>query len=64
MTVPQFSFGTLFLLSAISVSADEPSFPAQAKRVLFLGDSITHAGHYISLIECSCERLITIQSLN
>ena len=22
-----------------------------AKRILFLGDSITHAGHYISLIE-------------
>ena len=33
-------------------AADPPAaFPLQAKRILFLGDSITHAGHYISLIE-------------
>ena len=33
-----------------SVSA-QPAFPLQAKRILFLGDSITHAGHYITLLE-------------
>lgn len=39
------------LLAAMTASAAEPSFPLQAKRVLFLGDSITHAGDYIALIE-------------
>ena len=29
----------------------ENTFPLDAKRIVFLGDSITHAGHYISLIE-------------
>ncbi len=32
-------------------SAAEGEFPVAAKRILFLGDSITHAGDYISLIE-------------
>ena len=39
------------LLGAPTVSAAEPSFPLHAERVLFLGDSITHAGDYIALIE-------------
>jgi lysophospholipase L1-like esterase len=26
-------------------------FPLRAKRIVFLGDSITHAGHFVSLIE-------------
>ncbi|NND98312.1 MAG: SGNH/GDSL hydrolase family protein [Pirellulaceae bacterium] len=39
----------LFLSKA--VFAEQPSFPRQAKKILFLGDSITHAGHYISLVE-------------
>jgi lysophospholipase L1-like esterase/pimeloyl-ACP methyl ester carboxylesterase len=30
------------------------SFPLKAKRVLFLGDSITHAGGYIAWIETQC----------
>jgi len=29
----------------------EPAFPLEAKRILFLGDSITHAGHYVTWIE-------------
>ncbi|MFK8113048.1 MAG: SGNH/GDSL hydrolase family protein [Rubripirellula sp.] len=36
---------------ALPLQAAEPAFPVHAKRVLFLGDSITHAGHYITLIE-------------
>ena len=35
--------------------ADLPTaFPLQAKRILFLGDSITHAGGYIAWIETQC----------
>ena len=30
---------------------DDRAFPLRAQRVLFLGDSITHAGHYVALIE-------------
>ncbi len=55
MTVSQFCFGTLLLLFAIPASAEEPAFPVRAKRILFLGDSITHAGHYISLIEAQLQ---------
>ncbi len=33
------------------LSADDSKFPGDAKRVLFLGDSITHAGEFISIIE-------------
>ena len=36
--------------TAPSSSAEEV-FPGAAKRILFLGDSITHAGDYISLVE-------------
>jgi lysophospholipase L1-like esterase len=41
----------LILVLAPVVGATEPGFPLNAKRVLFLGDSITHAGHFIALIE-------------
>ena len=34
-----------------SSDADEIAFPLKAKRVLFLGDSITHSGGYIANIE-------------
>lgn len=34
----------------IVAGAMEP-FPKDAKRIVFLGDSITHAGHYIALVE-------------
>ncbi len=30
---------------------DEPAFPLKADRVVFLGDSITHAGGYIAFLE-------------
>lgn len=42
------------LLVAVQASwlvAEERPFPRKAKRIVFLGDSITHAGQYISLIE-------------
>jgi lysophospholipase L1-like esterase len=39
------------LLFSSPVRAADTSFPLQAKRILFLGDSITHAGHYVAWIE-------------
>lgn len=36
---------------AASVCGAEKVFPAKVKRVLFLGDSIAHAGDYIVLVE-------------
>ena len=43
---------SLVLLSAgTAASAAEKSFPLEAKKILFLGDSITHAGNYIAWIE-------------
>ena len=38
-------------LAGTSLQSAEAQFPVTAKRILFLGDSITHAGHYIALIE-------------
>ncbi len=44
--------GLFSLLLAVSPAlAQRPTFPLKAKKILFLGDSITHAGHYIALIE-------------
>lgn len=37
--------------SEISASAEPPEFLKSAEQILFLGDSITHAGHYISQLE-------------
>lgn len=34
-----------------SLAAETPPFLKSAKQILFLGDSITHAGHYISQLE-------------
>lgn len=48
-TLPVLSV-SLFVV-AISPFAGAADFPANSRRILFLGDSITHAGHYISLIE-------------
>ena len=42
---------TLLLLMSGPLAAADPTFPGTAKRVLFLGDSITHAGHYVEMIE-------------
>ena len=57
-------FGTLILAVCLSASwgmanagnpplqaPAEVAFPVSAKRILFLGDSITHAGHYVAWIE-------------
>ena len=47
--------GMLGLLIVLGLStthsAAEDEFPIAAKRLLFLGDSITHAGDYISIVE-------------
>ncbi len=40
---------SLFLVTGVGNAADFGRY--QAKTVLFLGDSITHSGHYISFIE-------------
>jgi len=40
---------TLFCLT--SPASAEVTFPVRAKRILFLGDSITHAGQYVARIE-------------
>lgn len=37
--------------SSLAVAQDAVKFPVKAKRVLFLGDSITHAGGYIVYLE-------------
>ncbi len=39
------------LLLSTSQARAELGFPVSAKRILFLGDSITHAGHYVAWIE-------------
>ena len=39
------------VLISSSQARAELAFPVSAKRVLFLGDSITHAGHYVAWIE-------------
>ena len=44
----------LFLLLGLSLAAPakaELQFPLEAKRILFLGDSITHNGRYVAWIE-------------
>lgn len=41
----------LIVASASVASAQELAFPLRARRVVFLGDSITHAGGYIACLE-------------
>lgn len=41
----------MLLACAAVSSAAEPAFPLQARRILFLGDSITHSGGYVAFIE-------------
>ncbi len=36
---------------ALAEETRKPAFPLQARKILFLGDSITHSGHYIYEIE-------------
>lgn len=44
----------ILLLSLLipAAAGEEPSFPLTAKRILFLGDSITNSGYYVADIEC------------
>lgn len=42
---------TFFLNAGLACAQQVNSFPLDARRILFLGDSITHAGHYISTLE-------------
>ncbi|MCR9199242.1 MAG: SGNH/GDSL hydrolase family protein [Planctomycetaceae bacterium] len=42
----------LIALLTTPVTADEPAFPLTARRILFLGDSITNSGYYVADIEC------------
>lgn len=42
---------TWVMLLGTTMRAAEPAFPLNAKRILFLGDSITHAGHYVAAID-------------
>ena len=44
-------FLTVLLTVSVVQAQDELTFPLKAKRVLFLGDSITHAGGYIVYLE-------------
>ncbi len=46
-------FVLLLVASSTSVASAQPplAFPVQAKRILFLGDSITHAGGYVAWID-------------
>lgn len=41
----------LTMLAVLAPKAPAESFPLQAKRILFLGDSVTHAGQYVVWIE-------------
>lgn len=50
----------LLVLLITPVTADEPAFPLTAKRILFLGDSITNSGYYVADIECQ----LRLQGLN
>ena len=46
-----FSLLAFFLLSAHAGNAADLPFPVKAKRILFIGDSITHSGKYVAWIE-------------
>ena len=44
--------GLLFVIMFLNpLSAAEDTFPLNARRILFLGDSITHAGEFINMTE-------------
>ncbi|MCA9055836.1 MAG: SGNH/GDSL hydrolase family protein [Planctomycetaceae bacterium] len=52
----------LILLAAVASLYAEPAFPLRAKRILFLGDSITHGGGYVAYIETQL-RLLGVDPL-
>ena len=41
----------LLVMFLSPLSAAEDAFPLKARRILFLGDSITHAGEFVNMIE-------------
>jgi len=41
----------LLIIGSTTQASDHLEFPLKAKRILFLGDSITHAGGYVAWIE-------------
>lgn len=43
--------GCFLFFVQVAVLGAEPEFPAQARRILFLGDSITYAGEDVVLVE-------------
>lgn len=45
------SIALLIFVGVTSSASAADTFPLNAKRILFLGDSITHAGHYTTWIE-------------
>ena len=50
----RFAFGIAALLGCLLTvvgTCAEPAFPLSARRILFLGDSITHSGGYIAFVE-------------
>ncbi len=51
MVVKFLSFMLLVTLTVGPICHADQPFPQSAKRIVFLGDSITHAGHYIALVE-------------
>ncbi len=53
--VNRISIVFLLVVLTTAVHADQPEFLRQVKKILFLGDSITHAGHYISLVEAQLQ---------
>lgn len=48
--------------TSAAASAAEPTAPLQARRILFLGDSITHSGGYVAFVETQL-RLHKVQPL-
>ena len=51
----RFLLGLILLaLSAENSARADVAFPLKAKKILFLGDSITHAGGYVAWIETQC----------
>jgi lysophospholipase L1-like esterase len=51
------SLVVLLLASSIGFGADEKPLLRPGQRVVFLGDSITHAGHFVALVEARLRTL-------
>lgn len=53
----------LFIIQAASLSCAQSLFPATVHRVVFLGNSITYAGGYVTYIEAYCRLHYPAQSI-